>query len=310
MQYRQLRYYVKIVEAGSFSRAAALIHVAQPALSLQISELEDYLGVSLLQRSARGVRPTPAGDLLYREAVTVLKHLEQIPGAVRSSRGVAQGVVSVGLASILGPALVGRFVETCHAALGKVSLKLTVSDSAALMEKLAAQSLDLALVFEDDLSAACTREPLYQQRLYVFHPRTLALGSSVSLEELVQHPLVLPGHPNLVRSTVDRACAAAGLTPNLVAEVDDYTSLLSTVGTGMGATILPRGDRPQHGDDIAGPALIEPPLYMTVSLVSSQETPLSYAADEVRKVLRGYIERHVRETQPPGAAWVDRDSSS
>src|SRR5580658_8095401 len=123
MQYRQLRYYVKIVEAGSFSRAAALIHVAQPALSLQISELEDYLGVSLLQRSVRGVRPTVAGELFYREATAVLKHLEQIPGVVRSSKGVAQGVVALGLTSLLGADLVGKFVESCHEALQNVSLK-------------------------------------------------------------------------------------------------------------------------------------------------------------------------------------------
>jgi LysR family nitrogen assimilation transcriptional regulator len=95
------------------------------------------------------------------------------------------------------------------------------------------------------------------------------------------------------------------LTPNLVAEVDDYTSLLSTVRTGLGATILPRGELAELGDDIAGPVLIEPPLYMTVSIVSSAEMSLSYAADEVRKLLRTFIERHVRETQPPGAAWVD-----
>jgi LysR family nitrogen assimilation transcriptional regulator len=305
MQYRQLRYFVKIVEAGSFSRAAALIHVAQPALSLQISELEDYLGVSLLQRSARGVRPTAAGELLYREATSVLKHLEQIRGVVRSSRGVAQGVVSVGLTSLLGAALVGRFVETCHAALEKVTLKLAATDSATLRDKLASQQLDLALVFEDELGAAFTREPLYRQRLYMFHPRTMSMGSSVSLHELAQYQLVLPSRPDLVRASVDRAFAQVSLVPNLVAEVDDYTSLLSTVRTGLGATILPRGELAELGDGIAGPALIEPPLYMTVSIVSPAEIPLSYAADEVRKLLRTFIERHVRETQPPGAAWVD-----
>ena len=63
MQFRQLRYFVKIVEAGSFSRAATLIHVAQPALSQQIHELEDRLGVTLLRRSARGVTPTAAGEV-------------------------------------------------------------------------------------------------------------------------------------------------------------------------------------------------------------------------------------------------------
>ena len=305
MQYRQLRYYVKIVEAGSISRAAALIHIAQPALSLQIAELEDYLGVSLLQRSARGVRPTAAGELLYREATAVLKHLEQIPGVVRSSRGVAQGVVCVGVASVLGPGWVARFAEACRAALEKVSLRLVVTDSAPLRDQLIAQQLDLALVFEDDLSAAFTRETLYRQRLYVFHPKTMSMGPSLSLEELARHPLVFPGPPSLVRASADRAFKEAGLSPKVVAEVDDYSSLLSTVRTGMGATLLPKGDLTELGDEMAEPVLIEPPLHMTVSIASAQEKPLSYAAGEVRKVLRAFIERHVRETRPPGAAWVD-----
>jgi LysR family nitrogen assimilation transcriptional regulator len=127
MQFRQLRYYVKIVDAGSFSRAAALIHIAQPALSQQIAELEARLGVSLLQRSARGVRPTAAGEILYREAFAILKQLDQLPGIVRSSNGVAQGTVS-------------------------------------FREKLSSQSLDLALVFEDDLDSVFARQPLSSSR--------------------------------------------------------------------------------------------------------------------------------------------------
>ena len=79
MQFRQLRYFVKIVEAGSFSRAATLIHVAQPALSQQIHELEDRLGVTLLRRSARGVSPTAAGEVLFREAISILHQLDQLP---------------------------------------------------------------------------------------------------------------------------------------------------------------------------------------------------------------------------------------
>src|SRR6478609_11768500 len=80
MQYRHLRYFVKVVECGSFSRAASTIHVAQPALSQQIAQLEEQLGVGLLLRSARGVRPTAAGEVLYREASSILRQLEEIHG--------------------------------------------------------------------------------------------------------------------------------------------------------------------------------------------------------------------------------------
>ena len=84
MQFRQLRYFVKIVEAGSFSRAASVVHVAQPALSQQVAELEERLGVMLLQRSARGVLPTAAGEIFYKEASAILHQLDQLPSVVRS----------------------------------------------------------------------------------------------------------------------------------------------------------------------------------------------------------------------------------
>ncbi len=89
MRFRQLRYFCKIVECGSFSRAAATIHVAQPALSQQIAELEAQMGIELLQRSARGVRPTRSGELLYREASVILRQLDQLPSLIRSSSGEA-----------------------------------------------------------------------------------------------------------------------------------------------------------------------------------------------------------------------------
>jgi LysR family transcriptional regulator, nitrogen assimilation regulatory protein len=305
MQFRQLRYFVKIVDAGSFSRAASLIHIAQPALSQQIAELEGRLGVSLLQRSARGVRPTPAGEILYREASAILKQLDQLPDIVRSSNGVAQGTVSVGLASLLGPAVVGGFVEACRSALGKVNLKLAVSDSAALREKLSSQSLDLALAFEDDLDSAFARQPLYRQRLYLFYPRAMAIGSCVSLEELAKLPLILPSPPNLARESLDRTFFRAGLRPNLIAEVDDFTSILSTLRTGIGTTVFPKGDLAELGDGISGPALIEPPLHMTVSILSSSDAPLSQAAEAVRQLLCTFIEHHVRDKRPPGAVWLN-----
>ena len=92
MNLRQLRYFVKIVERGSFSRAAEDVHVAQPALSQQIAELEQALGVSLLHRSARGVRATAAGDALYAEAVEILRRIERLPGIARSAGGEADGL--------------------------------------------------------------------------------------------------------------------------------------------------------------------------------------------------------------------------
>lgn len=305
MQLRHLHYFVKIVEAGSFSRAAATIHVAQPALSQQIAELEEQLGLSLLMRSARGVRPTAAGEVLYREASAILRQMEQLPGIVRSSSGESEGTVSLGMSSTLAAALAGSFIESCKAALPKVTLKFSVADSQTIRTRVEAQALDMGVVFEDELIPAFARKPLYRQRLYVIrHARRANGTASMSFAELARLPLILPSPPNVLRGLLDREFAAAGLVPNIVAEADVLSSILSAVSTGIGNTVLPKGDMSDiSGDEIAAPALLEPPLYLTASIISSGDFPLTPAGEAVRNVLVRFAEDHLRGTQT-GAVWL------
>jgi len=124
MHYRQVYYFVRIVEAGSFSQAARTIHVAQPALSQQIAELEASLGIALLQRSPRGIKPTAAGQRFYEQASSILRRYENLPGLVRSSIGEIEGSVSVGMPGSLSTTLVGPFIERCWAAYPKITWKL------------------------------------------------------------------------------------------------------------------------------------------------------------------------------------------
>jgi LysR family transcriptional regulator, nitrogen assimilation regulatory protein len=297
---------VKIVEAGSFSRAASTIHVAQPALSQQIAELEEQLGVSLLLRSARGVRPTAAGEILYREASTILRLMEKLPGIVRSESGTVEGTVGVGMSSTLAATLAGTFIETCKDALPKVILKFAVADSEAIKARVQAQTLDMAVVFENELVPIFTRKPLFRQRLYLVSRKPLAgRAASVSFARMAKLPLILPSLPNVTRDVLDRAFIAASTAPNVMAEGDMLSSLLSMVRTGLGSTILPKGDLSDiGGGDLAAPLLIEPPLFLTASVISSGDFPLTHAGEAVQNVLTKYVEKHLRETKAQGAEWI------
>jgi LysR family transcriptional regulator, nitrogen assimilation regulatory protein len=304
MQFRHLRYFVKIVEAGSFSRAALTINVAQPALSQQIAELELKLGTSLLQRSARGVRPTAAGEVLYREASAILRLVEQLPAIVRSSGGETDGVVSLGMSSTLAATLGGAFFEACKAALPKVTLKLAVIDSESIKARIEAHSLDLAIVFEDEFVPVFSRKLLFRQRLYLVRRDPLPdKALSISFDKLATLPLILPSHPNVVRGLLDRSFAAAGVSPNVVAEADVLSGIISVVSTGMGSTVLPKGDL----SDIPGEQIalsIEPPLFLTASIISSGDFPLTYAGEAVRNVLIKFAESHFRANDAPGVEWI------
>ena len=119
MELRQLRYFTEIVDAGSVTRASQSLHVAQPALSLQISRLEDELGKKLLMRSVRGVTPTQAGAAVYKQAQLILKQVEATQMIAHQSDDGPAGAVTVGLpwtvTSVLGLKLLQEIRTQCPA---------------------------------------------------------------------------------------------------------------------------------------------------------------------------------------------------
>lgn len=308
LQFRHLRYFAKIVEAGSFSRAAALIHIAQPALSKQIAELEEEFGVTLLHRTARGVTPTAAGEVLYQEAVKLIRQVDDLLAIVRSAQGDIQGVVCFGMASTMAPALTGKMMEICRAALPKVTLRFITGDSETLREKVAAKAIDLAMVFEHAPEAGFTREVLFRQRLYLASRKEGKTANTVSLADVASLPLMLPTPTNVLRKALDRELAAAQLQVEPIAESDLFDVVLSGVETGLGHAVLPKGDfsdMPGHADVATSP--IEPPIYLTACLITSRDKPLTRAAAAVESQLLGFLRSQAGQSAFKGAEWVDAE---
>ena len=307
---RQLRYFVSIVEAGSFSRAAANINVAQPALSQQIAELEAGLGVSLLHRTPRGVRPTPAGETLLREATSILRQVEQLPGVVRSSGGEPEGPVSLGMSSTLAAMFSAPFIDRCKSELPNVKLRLITGDSLLMRSQLLASLLDVAVTFEDEEAPGFSRWPLFRQRLYLIWSDKLPGGSaSISVRELAALPLLLPTHPNVTRTKLEQAFDAAGVTPNIFAESNLMSGLLSAAESGIGGAVIPIG----HLPDVPGyrglmAIAIEPPIHLTAHVVTANAFPLSRAGEAVRNLLVDFIETRLQAALPPGAERIGEAS--
>jgi LysR family transcriptional regulator, nitrogen assimilation regulatory protein len=308
MQYRHLYYFVRIVEAGSFSQAARTIHIAQPALSQQIGELEASLGVALLHRSARGIKPTAAGQRLYDEASSILRRYEKLPALVHSSIGEIEGAVSLGMPASLSTTVVGPFIERCRAIHPKITLRFIDGDSEFLREEVDKSRLDLALAFEDEFFPTVHRKPLFQQNHYLISGKHTApvSGSTTSIADVSKIPLVLPGHLNARRIVIERAFAAAGLALNLAAEAVTVASELSAVRSGAASTILNLGDMSGFStDDFAQPVLIEPTFYLTCCLLWSNQATLSLAAEGVKKQLIDFLKEYIEKTRRPGAVWLD-----
>lgn len=299
MHLRQLRYFVSIVDAGSFSRAAAVVHVAQPALSQQIAELEAELGTTLLHRTPRGVRPTATGETLYREAGAILRRVDALPAVLRSAAGEPEGAVGLGLSSTLAATLGAPLLDAARLAMPKVTLRLVTANSLTVRDRLRAGGLDLAIVFEDKPAPGFARWPLFRQRFYFVHrdPQPETVG----LKALAAQPLVLPVHPNVAREPFDRLFAAAGLTPDVAAEADVLSSILSAVQAGIGGALLPKGDYADvPGFEALRTAPVEPPVWLDAVLLAASDRPLTHAAEAARALAIEVLRRELAAAAPPG----------
>lgn len=240
MELRQLRYFVRIVELGSMSRAALDLDLVQSALSQQISRLEGELSTRLLQRSSKGVVPTEAGLAFFREAQLTLRHAEQAVRAAQQSR--LSGTVSVGLASTTAVVLGVPLMQAMRARYPDVRLHLVESMSGHLTSMLNARQLDLAVLFDTGVARRWSVMPLLEEKLYLMSPRTAgepSLPAATRMAQLDGVPLILPTGAHGLRSTLDAAFARADIKPRLVAEVDSLSMLMDAVCAGLGSTVQP-----------------------------------------------------------------------
>ena len=299
MDLRQLRYFVRIVELGSMSRAALELDLVQSALSQQISRLEGELATRLLQRTRKGVQPTEAGLAFFREAQLTLRHAEQAARAAREAR--LSGSVSVGLAPTTASVLGAPLLHAMRARYPDVRLHLVESLSGHITAMLNARQLDLAVLFDTGAARRWSVLPLLKEQLYCIRaratqppapgPRDAAPGSGsrrLRLARLADVPLILPTGQHGLRATIDRLCERARLQPRIVAEIDSLPLLMEAVESGLGATLQPWSALGRHDDAdrrFVMQALADAQAWRLSALCSLSDDELSPAALATRVVL-------------------------
>ena len=240
MELRQMRYFVRVVELGSMSRAALDLDLVQSALSQQISRLEGELSTRLLQRSSKGVVPTEAGMAFFREAQLTLRHAEQAARAAQQSR--LSGTVSVGLAPTTASVLGVPLMRAMRERYPDVRLHMVESLSGHLSAMLNARQLDLAVLFHTDVARRWSVTPLLEEKLFLIRSREGLKANAamrIRMSQLKALPLILPTGTHGLRSTLDAAFAHARSKPTLVAEIDSLSMLMDAVAAGLGATVQP-----------------------------------------------------------------------
>lgn len=237
---KQLEYFVWVAELGSFTRAANILNVVQPALSRQVRLLEEELQQPLLVRTGHGVTPTVAGKRLMEHARGILRQVERTLEDMGRVQGRLASRVAIGLPPSLGKVLTVPLVREFAARLPEASLSIKEGLSSSIHEWLLAGRLDIALIYAPPTSGEIEWELLLEEEFHLVARREGQTDASpITLREAAASPLILPGHPNSMRMMVESECAKLGCQPRIPLEVDSYSIILDLVLEGAGHTIMP-----------------------------------------------------------------------
>lgn len=239
MNLRQLRYFAKVVEVGNMTRAASELHIAQPALGMQIRQLEEDLGVALLVRHSRGVDPTPAGSLLHRRAVAILDLVEDARREVVAAAGNESESIRLGLTPALMLVLGAEIAVMARERVPHVFLGLSEAMSHVLADSLLRGELDMALGYDMPDVPQLERTPLLEEDLVFVTLPTDAAAASIPFADVIEEGLILPEQGDTVRNQVTRAAQAIGVQPNIAFEVRSIPAMKSLILRGAGSGILP-----------------------------------------------------------------------
>lgn len=290
MELRQLRYFVAIVDHGSLSRAARVLHVAQPALTQQIQQLEEELSAQLLHRSAQGVLATDAGKMFYEHAQAILKQVSDARSAVTQAMQKPAGTVALGIPQSVSGAFALPLLTAVRAAYPEISLQMTEELSGNLVEQLRSGRINLAILFDDGQLSAFASTPLVEEDLmYITRSdsRFAVPGDAITLADALAMPLILPGLQHGVRPRIEKVARTAGITIGDVTDINSIAILKSALQADMGATILPVAP---VLSEIERKVLVARPISdqriaRTVCLCTSRNIPLTNAAAAVERLI-------------------------
>ena len=293
MNLKQLEYFVRVSELGSFSKAALLLNIAQPALSRQVRLLETDLRVTLLQRNGRGVVLTEAGKRLFDHSVGILQLVSWAREDIDASRGEPAGSIVVGLPPSMGRLLTLPLVDGCRKTLPRARLAIVEGLTTHLAEWISTGRVDLGLLYNPEPQSGLEIMPVLDEPLGLISPakRGGAKRSAVSFAELKGYPLIVPERAHAIRKLLETQAALSGVKLDVALEVSSVQSILELVSAGHGHAVLT--DTALRASGKAGAfvlrPLTEPRLTSTLCLAVSAHKPATPLLRQVTRLVRELV---------------------
>lgn len=294
--FRSLRSFVAVASAGSISSAAQSLHIAQPALSVQIKQLEEQLGAALFDRHPRGVMLTAVGERLLGHAVEILRRVDVAYDDVRQAVDQPSGRVAIALPQSVAKFVTVPLVQAVLHQWPMIHLQMVEMSSGYIPQQLVRGLVDMGVTFGTEEDARMRFVHLLDEELvFVTSAQQLQqhLGVSsddaahISLQDMARFPLVLPTTAQSLRRVIDAYLAKAGVAPRIMVEVNTIHEILALVAAGIGSTVLSFA---AVSDLIAARQLlslpiVHPAMSRSIYACRSATLPMSIAATKVHEQL-------------------------
>lgn len=291
MDIRQLRYFLEIVAQGSLTRAAESLHVAQPALSLHLKNMEEQLGTRLLTRSRSGVTPTEAGELLLQRARAILEDLARTEDDIRNLETDPSGIVRIGLPGTISAMVSLPLILAARERFPRITLNITEAMSGFVGDWLSEGKIDLAVLYSRSKDARIRSELLLEEELVVLWPADAERPLEMNMEALDKVPMVLPSGAHGLRVLIDRTFQALGFAPEIAMEIDSFNNIKRLVAAGFGPSILPLYAVTEEvaAGSLRVSRIAAPGLWRGAHLMSPGGRPVTRALEAVHALLREVI---------------------
>lgn len=303
MDLKQIEYFVRVAELGSFTRASVALGIAQPALSRQVRLLEVELRQSLLLRNGRGASPTEAGQLLLEHGRGILHQVQRAREDLGRARGALAGRVAIGLPPSVAKLLTVPLTRALREQLPDAALAISEGLSLAMRESLSTGLLDIALLYNIGPAPGIEARQLLEEDLFLVQRREPGQSDAdvdamartpLALDELPRHALVIPTRPNAIRMLVESELAARGKRAQIGLEIDGVAAILDLVADGAGSAVLPMNAVRTSGNPAAfcarpietgGGARLRSKLFLAVSAQRPATRTQQAMAELIRSTL-------------------------
>jgi len=301
MDLKQLEYFVRVAELGSFTRASVALDVTQPALSRQVRLLEVELRQNLLVRNGRGATPTEAGKLLLDHGRGILHQVERAREELGRVRGSLAGRVAIGLPPTLARLLTVPLTRAFRLQLPDARLSISEGLSAVMQEWLLNGRLDIAVLYNAQPAPGIEMTPLMDEDLLLVQARPPGLAEDpppgpIGLKAVAQLPLVIPSRPNAIRMHVEAEMAGIGCRPVIALEIDGVSAILDLVADGAGCALLSRNAvassiRPSA---FTTRAICQPVLRTRLSVVTSSLRPATLTQQATLELIQSVADTQLK----------------